>query len=108
MLIIVAILRSVVAIVVHIGVPVILSLVLLVIVPYGLVVDWSVVDRCGMGDGSGVMHGLTVEDVIQFLLVGGEGVTGSADLEADHASCENSACEVHFSVFGLVFFIIIN
>ena len=109
MLIIVAILRSVVAIVVDIGVPVVLSLVLLLVcVPYGLMVDWSVVDRRGMGDGSGVMHGLTVEDVIQFLLVGGEGITGSADLEADHASCENGACEVHFSVFGLVFFIIIN
>ena len=103
-----SILRGVVAIVVDIGVPVILLLVLLVCVPYGLVVDWSVVDRRGMGDGSGVMHGLTVEDVIQFLLVGGEGVTGSADLEADHACCENSACEVHFSVFGLVIFIIIN
>lgn len=109
MLIIVAILGSVVAIVVDgIGVPVILLVLLLVCVPYGLVVDWSVVDRRGMGDGSGVMHGLTVEDVIQFLLVGGEGVAGSADLEADHASCENGACEVHFSVFWLVFFIIIN
>ena len=59
-----SILRGVVAIVVDIGVPVILLLVLLVCVPYGLVVDWSVVDRRGMGDGSGVMHGLTVEDVI--------------------------------------------
>ena len=64
MLSIVSILRGVVAIVVDIGVPVILLLVLLVCVPYGLVVDWSVVDRRGMGDGSGVMHGLTVEDVI--------------------------------------------
>ena len=61
---IVTILGGVVAIVVDIGVPVILLLVLLVCVPYGLVVDWSVVDRRGMGDGSGVMHGLTVEDVI--------------------------------------------
>ena len=64
MLSIVSILRGVVAIVVDIGVPVILLLVLLVSVPYGLVVDWSVIDRRGMGDGSGVMHGLTVEDVI--------------------------------------------
>ena len=113
---IVTILRGVVAIVVDIGVPVILLLVLLVCVPYGLVVDRSVVDGCGMRDGSGVMHGLTidgrvdnslVENVIEFLLVGGEGVTGSADLEADHTSSENSACEVHFSVLGLVFFIII-
>ena len=96
---IVTILGGVVAIVVDIGVPVILLLVLLVCVPYGLVVDWSMVDGSDVGDGSGVMHGLTIEDVIQFLLVGGEGVAGSADLEADHTSSENSACEVHNSQF---------
>ena len=87
---------------------VILLLVLLVCVPNGLMVDLSVVHGSGVGDRSGVMHGLTIEDVVKFLLVGGEGITGSADLEADHACCENSACEVHFSVFGLVIFIIIN
>lgn len=96
---IITILGGVVAIVVDIGVPVILLLVLLVCVPNGLMVDLSVVDWSGVGDRSGVMHGLTIEDVIQFLLVGGEGVAGSADLEADHTSSENSACEVHNSQF---------
>ena len=100
-MVVISILRGVVAIVVDVGVPVILLLVLLVCVPNGLMVDLSVVDWSGVGDRSGVMHGLTIEDVVEFLLVGGEGVTGSADLEADHASCENSACEVHFSQFEL-------
>ena len=63
-MVVISILGGVVAIVMDIGVPVILLLVLLVCVPYGLVVDWSMVDGSDVGDGSGVMHGLTVEDVI--------------------------------------------
>ena len=52
----------------------------------------GVVDRLVI-DGR-VMHRL-VENVLQGLLMGGEGITGSVGLEADHASCENCACEVH-------------
>ena len=52
----------------------------------------GVVDRL-MIDGR-VVHRL-VENVLQSFLMGGEGITGSVGLEADHASCENGACEVH-------------
>ena len=81
----------------NIGIPVLLFFLfvcLFVCVIYGCVVDRCMVGGHGVVYWRSIMHG-RVENVIQSLLVGGEGLTGSADLDANHASCENSACEVH-------------
>ena len=98
----------------NIGIPVILFF-LFVRLFVRVIVDWSVIDGRGVVYGCSIMHGFMihgrVENVIQSLLVGGEGIAGCADLEADHASCENSACEVHsgcgMNLYDYVFFIII-